>query len=363
MLSYLDLVSGTMTHTTQIMTQTNCPRSGILAGGNWIVDQVKLIDAWPQPATLANIVRQYDGTGGSPYNVLLGLAKLGVSFPLVGAGLVGMDAAGSHILSNCRVHNIATPWLGQTAAAPTSYTDVMTEQSTGRRTFFHCRASNALWDGRDIDFETSSARIFHLGYLLLLDALDQADAQFGTTAARLLAKAQAAGLKTSIDTVSEISDRFAAVMRPALRYTDYCILNEIEAEQICQIATRDGSQDLRPEGVRMAAKAILDYGVRELCVIHFPEGAYALNTQGQECWQNSLQLPPEYIAGSAGAGDALCAGVLLGLHEGWALQRCMLTGVCAAAASLADPTCTAGIGSLEECLALAQTYGLRNRLA
>ena len=29
-------------------------RSGLLAGGNWIIDQVKLIDVYPQPEQLAN---------------------------------------------------------------------------------------------------------------------------------------------------------------------------------------------------------------------------------------------------------------------------------------------------------------------
>jgi hypothetical protein len=31
-------------------------RNGILAGGNWIVDAVKIIDTWPQQDALANIL-------------------------------------------------------------------------------------------------------------------------------------------------------------------------------------------------------------------------------------------------------------------------------------------------------------------
>src|SRR5919108_384147 len=57
-------------------------RSGLLAGGNWIIDQVKLIDVYPQPEQLANIRNQAQGTGGAPYNVLVDLARLGVEFPL-----------------------------------------------------------------------------------------------------------------------------------------------------------------------------------------------------------------------------------------------------------------------------------------
>src|SRR6266850_710144 len=154
-------------------------RHGLLSGGNWIVDQVKLIDVYPQPEQLGNIRAQSQGTGGAPYNVLIDLAKSGAPFPLFGAGLVGQDALGREILQDCRAHEIDVRHLRSTTKAPTSYTDVMTEQEHGRRTFFHARGANALWAGKDLDFSKTKARIFHLGYLLLLDALDQPDAKYG----------------------------------------------------------------------------------------------------------------------------------------------------------------------------------------
>src|SRR5437667_6667427 len=213
-------------------------RSGLLAGGNWIIDQVKLIDVYPQPEQLGNIRSQSQGTGGAPYNVLIDLARSGAVFPLFGAGLVGDDALGEQILSDCRQHKIDTRHLGTTSKAPTSYTDVMTEQGHGRRTFFHARGANALWRGDDLDFSKMRPRLFHLGYLLLLDALDGPDGRYGTRAARLLAAAQAAGIKTSVDVVSEDSDRFARIVCPALKHVDYCILNEIEAGKTTGFKTR-----------------------------------------------------------------------------------------------------------------------------
>src|SRR2546430_2558505 len=174
-------------------------RSGLLAGGNWIIDQVKLIDVYPQPEQLGNIRGQSQGTGGAPYNVLIDLAKSGAPFPLFGAGLVGKDSLGEQILDDCRQHKIDVRHLSATPKAPTSYTDVMTEQRHGRRTFFHARGANALWRGEGLDFSKIRARLFHLGYLLLLDELDEPDGRYGTKAARLLASAQAAGVKTSVD--------------------------------------------------------------------------------------------------------------------------------------------------------------------
>jgi sugar/nucleoside kinase (ribokinase family) len=338
-------------------------RNGVLGGGNWIIDQVKLIDTWPQPESLANIHSQSEGTGGAPYNVLLDLAKLGAGFPLSAAGFVGKDALGDAILKDCAAHKIDTKFLKPNPNAPTSYTDVMTEVKGGRRTFFHCRGANALWDGADLDFARTKARIFHLGYLLLLDALDAPHKVQGTKAAALLARAQAAGLKTSVDVVSEDSDRFARVVAPALKFTDYCILNEFEAGRTAGFKVRGADGKLDTVAVRHTAGALLQMGVREVVVIHFPEGGFARTRDGKDHWQSSLKLPEKYIAGSAGAGDAFCAGVLYGLHEGWELQKSLLTGVCAAAASLSHPTCTAGMKPLNTCLALARKYGLRPSLA
>ena len=337
-------------------------RHGILAGGNWILDRVKLIDVYPQPEQLANITREFIGTGGGPYNLLLDLARSGARFPLAGAGLVGKDAAGAGILADCRRHKVDTRFLGQTSKASTSYTDVMTERATGRRTFFHARGANALWDGAGLNFKKTKARIFHLGYLLLLDALDEADEKYETRAGRLLAAAQAAGLKTSVDVVSEDSDRFTALVRPALKYVDYCILNEIEAGKTAGFKVRTPEGRLDPVALRHAAGALLQQGVRELVVIHFPEGALARNRRGEDIWQPALQLPARYITGTAGAGDAFCAGVLWGLHEGWELPRALLTGVCIAAASLSEPTCTAGVKSLSTSLALAKQFGFQPAL-
>jgi len=323
---------------------------------------VKMIDVYPAPEQLTNIRSQSEGTGGAPYNVLMGLARSGAPFPLLAAGAVGDDALGRRIIAHCREHKIDTRCLRPTSKAPTSYTDVMTELDGGRRTFFHARGANALWDGSDIDFARLKPRIFHMGYLLLLDTLDKEDPRFGTRAAKLLAAAQEAGVKTSVDVVSEDSDRFAKIVTPALSHVDYCILNEIEAGKTTGFKTRQEDGAIDTVALRHSAGTLLQKGVRELVVIHFPEGAFARTRRGDDVWQSSLELPKGYIGGTAGAGDAFCGGVLWGLHEGWNLDRCLLTGVCLAAASLCDSTCTNGIKTLKHSLSLAKKFGFNKPL-
>jgi sugar/nucleoside kinase (ribokinase family) len=232
----------------------------------------------------------------------------------------------------------------------------MTERDGGRRTFFHNRGANATWDGSEIDFNASSAKIFHLGYLLLLDELDKEDPEYGTKAAALLAKARASGMKTSIDVVSEDSDRFYKIIAPALKQVDYCILNEVEASNVTGVQVREDGK-LLEDGIAQACEKLFELGVSELVAIHFPEGSYALRADGEKLLQGSLALPKGYIKGAAGAGDAFCSGVLFGVHEGWSLEKCLMTGTCAATACMSDPTCTDGLRSLEDCHALADQFG------
>src|SRR6185503_9392533 len=101
---------------------SNSHRSGLLAGGNWIVDAVKIIDTWPQQDALANIFSTTKGTGGSPFYVLVNLALMGAPFKLEAVGLVGDDDHGAWILEQCHARAISTRALQKTPAAPTSYT-------------------------------------------------------------------------------------------------------------------------------------------------------------------------------------------------------------------------------------------------
>ncbi|CAN5623526.1 carbohydrate kinase family protein [soil metagenome] len=333
-------------------------RSGLLAGGNWIVDKVKLIDTYPQQDTLANIVSESIGNGGGPFNVLVDLAKLGATFPLAGIGLIGDDPEGRWISDQCAAHRIDTTHLRPHQSAPTSYTDVMTVQSTGRRTFFHQRGANAFLADTHFDFTNTKASIFYLGYLLLLDQLDQPDPEHGTVAARVLQRARAAGLKTCIDVVSEDSQRFAPIVLPALRHVDYCILNEVELERTTGIPTRLGDE-IDHGAVATASRQLLAAGVKEWVIVHFPEGACAVGAHDALHLQGSRYVPQSHIVGSVGAGDAFAAGVLYGLHEGAPIQTCLQYGVTTAASCLYGAGTSDSILPLPECLALGQQLGFR----
>jgi len=337
------------------MSTSLTPRSGILAGGNWIIDHVKVLDGWPQQDALANILSESWGNGGSPYNILKDLSRLGASFPLAGIGLVGDDADGQRILSDCRQHGIDTAQLCSTSLAPTSYSDVMTDRTTGRRTFFHQRGANALLSPEHFDFTATTAKIFHLGYLLLLDGLDALEHDV-PKARDVLRRAHNAGLLTSLDCVSEVGDRFHAVVKPVLPEVDVLFVNDYEAEQLTGLALGRGHAINRTT-VEQAARTLLSLGVRRHVIIHFPEGACAASSDGTMVWQPSVRVPAALIAGAAGAGDAFAAGCLLALHADQPLATALEVGVCAAAASLLHPTCSESVPPVAEALRLGREHG------
>jgi sugar/nucleoside kinase (ribokinase family) len=164
---------------------------------------------------------------------------------------------------------------------------------------------------------------------------------------------------TSIDVVSEDSERFARLVLPALKHTDYCIMNEFEAGRVTGHSIRTPS-GLDLKALRESMETLLAAGVRERVVVHFPEGGCALGRDGVWTQHGSVLLPDGYIKGAAGAGDAFTAGVLWGWHEGMPVEEQLRLGVCAAAANLSDETCTGGLRPVEACLNLGLTHGFRS---
>ena len=332
--------------------------SGLLAAGNFIVDYVKIIDYYPGEEMLASILRESSANGGGPYNILKDLAKMGINFPLEAAGLIGTDATGRWIMEDCAKHGIATARLRQTSAVSTSYTDAFTVESTGRRTFFHQRGANALLAPEHFDFSGVTARLFYLGYFMLLDTLDAIGPDGRSGHSHVLEKASAAGLITAADMVSVEHPDFARSAFSALPHVDHFILNEIEAGKLAGLSLRttDGPAWTLIEN---AARALLGKGVRRSVTIHFVEGAVCVEKSGHAHRQSSVRLPPGYVQGATGAGDAFAAGLLLGIHNENSWPETLRLAVCSAAMCLSHPATSEGMKPVAECLALGSSFGFR----
>lgn len=321
---------------------------GIAVAGNMIVDMLYPISNFPKPGELVTVTGDLSrSTGGCLCNDIVDLAKLDPQLPLVALGRVGDDAEGKYIMDKLSVYpNIDLQYVK--AEGVTSYTLVLADDTTKQRTFYQCRGANSAFCQEDIPWDSLNADILHIGYILLLDTLDEEDPEYGTKMARLLKQAQDRGIKTSIDVVTEAGDRFQRLVRPAMRYTDYCVINEVEAGATTGIQLRDDNGNLIRENFLPALQEMKKLGVSTWAVIHCPEMGCGLDENNNLVEVPSLKLPAGWIAGTVGAGDAFCSGVLYGAWKGMDLKRAVELGTASAACSLSEAGATEGMRSVDE---------------
>ncbi|MBQ3146839.1 MAG: carbohydrate kinase family protein [Oscillospiraceae bacterium] len=331
-------------------------RKGICCAGNMIVDITYPIETWPKQNELTHITEGIqNSTGGSVCNTITDLAKLAPDMPLVASGFAGFDAEGDYMLEQLQQYpNIDLSQVMRNGR--TSFTVVMSNNQTKERTFFQHAGANAHYCEDHIDLDKLNVNIFHIGYILLLPALDAPDDEYGTKMARLLHKAQQAGMKTSIDVVSETGDRFVKLVTPALKYADYCVINELEAQQTTGVLLRDENGTLHIENMPKALEKLKELGVSTWAVIHCPEVGCGIDENGQYWEVPSLKLPKGWIKGTVGAGDAFCAGILYAAETGMNMEQALKMGACAAAASLREVNASDGVKTAEEVLKLYEQY-------
>ena len=323
----------------------------IALAGNIVVDSIKYISEYPGKLELTAIRRVERSLGGAVPNVGLDLARLAPSLPLKAIGFAGADDNGAYALSVLSRHP-SIDLSDVKRAGLNSFTDVMTVEATGERTFFTYKGADSLLSPATVPLDRLDCDILHVGYALLLDGLDAADPEYGTGMARALAGAQARGIRTSLDVVSENSGRYARIVPPALKYTDYFSVNEMEAGRTTGIPLTEDGRLIR-ENLKPALERLKAMGVRRWAVIHTPALSCGLDERGEYVEAETLRLPEGFIKGSVGAGDAFTAGLLLRAWQNAPLREALETANAAAALSLSTPGATEGMKTLEETLAFA----------
>lgn len=292
-------------------------RSGITVAGSLVDDRIKLISSYPEMNMLSTIYSVSHAVGGNVPNVGIDLAKIDHSLKVSAVGRVGNDSNGRYLMDELRQSGIDTGGVLVSQTAGTSFTDVMTVKETGERTFFHYRGANAEFCPEDVDISALDCRMIHVAYILMMDALDAEDPEYGTVMARFLKDLQAAGIVTSIDVVSDSSGLFAEKVIPALHYTDNAFMNEIEACGISGLPPRDESGKILIENIRKTMEIIMAEGVGQRVIVHCPEAGFCLNRSGEFTVVPSIKLEKGYVKGTVGAGDAFCAGCLYGIYKGF----------------------------------------------
>lgn len=305
-------------------------KNGILVAGTVIVDKINTIAAYPDCGQLTKILSLQTAVGGCVPNVAHDLKRIDPELAVYAVGTIGADEEGQLVKNTLQHAKVDISGLVELPGERTSFTEVMSICG-GQRTFFTYAGASAAFGSEHVCF--GNAKLLHLGYFLLLDRVDNGEGL------NILRKAKEAGLETSIDLVSENSDRYAVVL-PCLPYTDYLIINELEAGKLA---------DMEPvnENLEAIAKKLKAMGVRKRVIIHKPDRAVCCSEDGF-CCVASYALPEGFIQGTTGAGDAFCAGALTGIYRGWNDRQTLEFASACAVMALGGADASEGLRSIEE---------------
>ena len=302
----------------------------VVAAGSILVDKINEIGAYPKPGELTQIRALSRVPGGLVPNTGCDVHILDPEVPVAALGAVGDDDDGRFVVAELKRRGLDTTGVVVKSAA-TSFTDVMSVPG-GERTFFTYPGASADWGFDDFPFDlVSEGDLVLLGYFLLLAKIDAGDGL------RILQELKRRGVETAIDLVSENSDRYRLV-RECLPYVDHLIVNEIEAARIAGIEGDLGA---------VAAK-LLDLGVRKRVVIHMPQKGVSLLKDGTWTEVPSVKLPQGFIKGKTGAGDAFCAGCLVGIFNGLPEAEILGLGGIAAVGAMSAPGAVEGMRPIAE---------------
>lgn len=319
-------------------------RNGIAVAGSVLVDKINEIKAYPQSGELTQIVGLEKAVGGCVPNVALDLKKICPELNVKAIGKVGNDEDGAYVSNVLSQGGVDVSGFVVSEEDSTSFTEVMSVIN-GQRTFFTYPGTSADFGYNDIDFENLDSSILHLGYFLLLEKVDQGEG------IQILQKAQEMGIKTSIDLVSENSDRYSLILS-CLPYTNYLIINEIEAGKLTGMEPTD-------DNLEEIARKLKALGVSDKVVIHKPDFAVCLSNDGYTV-VNSYSLPDGYIKGTTGAGDAFCAGTLIGIYKEWSDTEILEFASGCAVMALGKADATSGLLTEEEIKEYCKQFERKN---
>ena len=293
---------------------------GVIGLGMWCVDTTYKINELPERGKLEPILDSFQCVGGGPSNVLTDLSSLGFNYPMIAMGSIGLDGNASIIKHHLKKNNIQINYLISSKTVPTSQTVCMSEKKN-ERTFLYYPGANNLLDIKHfkIDDLKSKPKILYIGYLTLLGKLDR----FNNNKTRLnivLEKAKKKNLITIIDLVSNKTSHFQKIVYSALPFTDYLLLNEIEAQLLFKKSIKKNDNYLNIKLILQLTKKIFKNGLLKGLIIHnSKESVCVLEDQTHNI--KSKIIPQQKIKNAVGAGDAFCAAFIYGIHENWNIEK------------------------------------------
>lgn len=260
--------------------------------------------------------------GGNGANTSYTLARLGVPVRL--ASVAGRDDAGDRCLAALSLAGVDTQSV-QRSELPTPMTVVLV-RSDGARAFFHRPGCAA--EAFPIDLLPGPSH-FHFGNVFALPS-------YRALLGDVMARAQEAGLTTSLDTGWDSRGEWAPVIDPALAHTDILFVNHDEAERL------SGESDLSA-----AARHFLTRGVRLVVAKRGRKGC-SVHAEGLE-----LRVPGFRVEAvdSTGAGDCFAGAFLAALAHEMSAEDAARFANAVGALNVREVGAVGGVRSFDETIA------------
>jgi sugar/nucleoside kinase (ribokinase family) len=297
-------------------------RCDVLCAGILVADLfMPPLPRLPREGELLKVDAMLLDTGGCAANTATDLARLGVRAGV--AGRVGADSFGDFIRADLGRKGLAdVSGIRVSAAHPTSQTVILPVTGEDRR-YIHCPGANADFTLDDIDMDAvCAARILYVGGYLLLPGLS------APGLAGLLQEARRHGVRTVLDVAGVDPDHGMEHLVPVLPHTDAFLPNEDEAALLTH-----------EEEPRRQSAIFADAGAGTVIITR---GARGILARTRETLLNADAFHVDAVDGS-GSGDAFDAGYIVGMLEGWDIERAVAFASAVGASCCTRLGCTAGV--------------------
>jgi sugar/nucleoside kinase (ribokinase family) len=273
--------------------------------------------------------------GGCAANSAIALRRLGVSVAV--CGRVGDDPFGDFLEADLAARGIDTSLVARTVGYPTSKTVIIPVVGRDRR-FIHTFGANAAVTAGDIaSTPLEAARVVYVGGYLVLPSLRQEEL------AERFGHAREHGTAIVLDVVVPVGQEPSLDdVRDLLPLVDYFVPNEDEARVLTGEA----------DPLRQAER-ILECGAHTV-MIKMGERGVLVRTVAETF---KLPAPPVEVVEPSGAGDAFAAGLILGILEGWSLERQVRFASVLGGSACTALGCWAGVFTRDEAEAFLEANG------